>query len=100
MQRHALRQTAKLSGPGQNSLLVTKRHIAILLTIRHRNTMLSDERITAYQKLYKNRFRRKISREDALEQGTKLIRMMQLIYRPMTEREYQLLERRRKETGD
>lgn len=61
--------------------------------------MLSDERITSYQKLYKDEFGKEISREDALEQGTKLIRMMELIYKPMTEKEYELLEKRRRETG-
>jgi urease accessory protein UreF len=62
--------------------------------------MLSDERITKYQELYKKRFGKEISREHALEQGTKLVRLMQLIYKPMTEDEYQLLQKRRKETGD
>ncbi|MHB8256617.1 MAG: hypothetical protein ACYDHY_14455 [Acidiferrobacterales bacterium] len=62
--------------------------------------MLSDERITAYQELYKKRFGKEISRERALEQGTKLIRMMELIYKPITEEEYRLLEARRKELGD
>lgn len=60
--------------------------------------MLSDKQITTYQALYKKRFGRELSREDALEQGTKLVRMMQLIYKPMTEEEYQMLEKRRKET--
>lgn len=100
MQRHASRQTAKLAGSDHHSLLFIERRIDILLNIRHRKTMLSDERITAYQKLYKNRFGREISREDALEQGTKLIRMMELIYKPITEKEHRLLEERRKELSD
>ncbi len=61
--------------------------------------MLSDERITKYQELHKKRFGKEISREHALEQGTKLIRMMELIYKPITEKEYRLLEERRKEMG-
>ncbi len=46
---------------------------------------LSDEQIAAFQKLYHARFGREISREQALEQGTKLVRLMQLIYQPITE---------------
>lgn len=62
--------------------------------------MLSDEQITKYQTLYKNRFGKKISREEAYEKGAKLIRLVKLIYKPMTENEYKQLQRRRKETGD
>lgn len=61
-------------------------------------TMLSDERIAQFQAIYKKHFGKEISREDALEQGTKLIRMMELIYKPMTQAEYNLLQKRRKET--
>jgi hypothetical protein len=100
MWHHVPRQTVKLAGSDHYSLLLIGRRIDILLNIRHRKTMLSDERITAYQKLYKNRFGREISREDALEQGTKLIRMMELIYKPITEKEHRLLEERRKELSD
>jgi hypothetical protein len=46
--------------------------------------MLSDEQITEYQQLYKNRYGKEISQEVALEQGLKLIRLIELIYTPMT----------------
>lgn len=62
--------------------------------------MLSDEQITKYQMLYKNRFGKEISREEAYEQGAKLIRLVELTYKPMTEEEYRRLQKRRKETGD
>ena len=62
--------------------------------------MLSDEQITKFQALYKNRFGKEISREEAYEQGTKLIRLIELTYKPMTENEYKQLQKRRKETGD
>jgi hypothetical protein len=61
--------------------------------------MLSDEQIRKYQTLYKNRFSKKISREEAYEQGAKLIRLVELIYKPMTEAEYQTLQERRRQTG-
>jgi urease accessory protein UreF len=60
--------------------------------------MLSDEQITKYQTLYKNRFGKEISREEAYEQGAKLIRLIELIYKPMTENEYKQLQKRREET--
>jgi hypothetical protein len=62
--------------------------------------MLSEKQIRQYQMLYKNRFGRKISREEAYEQGAKLMRLVELIYRPMTETEYRQLQKRRRETGD
>jgi len=62
--------------------------------------MMSDEMITEYQELVKKRFNREISREEALENGTKLLRLVELIYKPMTETEYRQLQERRRETGD
>jgi len=62
--------------------------------------LLDNEQITKYQTLYKNRFGREISREEAYEQGAKLIRLIELIYKPITEAEYQLLQKRRQQTGD
>jgi len=60
--------------------------------------MLSDEQIKTFQTLYKNRFGKEISREDALEQGVKLIRLVELIYKPMTEKDLELLRARRQTT--
>ncbi len=61
--------------------------------------MLSDEQITKFQALYKNRFGKEISRKEAYEQGAKLIRLVELIYKPITEKDYRLLQKRRQETG-
>lgn len=52
-------------------------------------SMLSDEQITKFQYLYKKRFNQEIDREQAYEQGAKLIRLVELIYRPMTKKEYE-----------
>jgi len=60
--------------------------------------MLSDEQIKKFQIIYKKHFGKEISREEAYEQGAKLIRLVELIYKPMTEDEYRQLEKRRKET--
>ena len=61
--------------------------------------MLSDEQIKKFQEIYKERFGKEISREEALEQGVKLLRLVELIYKPMTEEERKLVEKRRKDTG-
>lgn len=50
--------------------------------------MLSEEQIKKFQKLYQKRFGKKIERKEAYEQGIKLIQLMSLVYRPMTEKEY------------
>lgn len=57
--------------------------------------MLTDEQITKFQEIYKNYFGEEISREDALEGGIKLVRMMKIIYTPITEQEYQELQKHR-----
>ena len=61
--------------------------------------MLSEDQISTYRLLYKNRFGKDISPEEAEEQGTKLIRLLELIYKPMSEAEYQQIQKRRQETG-
>lgn len=60
--------------------------------------MLSNEQIIKYQTLYKNRFGKEIGREEAYENGAKLIRLVGLIYKPMTEAEYKQLQERRRDT--
>lgn len=62
--------------------------------------VLDDEQITKFQTLYKSRFGKEISREEAYEKGIKLMRLVELIYQPMTEAEYQELQERRRQTGD
>lgn len=55
---------------------------------------LSDEDIASFQALYKKRFGKDIDKREALEQGTKLIRLLQLIYKPMTQAEFDLVQDR------
>ena len=60
--------------------------------------MLSDEQIKQFQILYKKRFGKEISREEAHEKGAELVRLIELVWKPMTEDEYKRLQERRKET--
>ena len=58
--------------------------------------MLTSKQIKNFQKLYKDRFGKEISTENAYEQGAKLIRLIELVYTPMTEKEYQQVQLQRK----
>ncbi len=62
--------------------------------------MLSDEQITKFQTLYKNRFGQEIDRKEAYEKGVKLLRLFEIIYQPMTEAEYKQLQDRHQATGN
>jgi len=59
---------------------------------------LTDEQIIKFQALYEKKFGEKISREQALEKGMRLMRLVELIYRPMTNEEFMRLQKRRQET--
>ena len=60
--------------------------------------VLSDEDITKFQALYKSAFGTDISREDAYESGVKLLRLMSLVYKPMTEQEFASIQKHRQDT--
>ena len=62
--------------------------------------MLTDQQIIKFQTLYKNRFGKELNRQEAYEKGVKLLRLMEIIYKPMTQEEYQQLEERRKQTNN
>ncbi len=44
---------------------------------------LTDKEIEDFQRIYKKEFGVKISKKDALEQGTKLLNLVKVIYRPL-----------------
>lgn len=60
--------------------------------------ILSDEDITKFQTLYKSELGMEITREDAYEKGIKLLRLLSLVYKPMTEEEHELIQKHRKDT--
>ena len=62
--------------------------------------MISKEYLEKFKEIYKKEFGKEISDEDALEQGTKLLRMVELIYKPMTVKEYESLQKHREQTGN
>ena len=50
--------------------------------------MLTDTQIQKFQALYQERFGEEISREEAIERGTRLIQLVRLVYKPITKAEY------------
>lgn len=58
---------------------------------------LSDQQLSDFRSIYESRFGRQINREEALEQGERLIRLLQLVYRPISRSLYQEVERRQVE---
>jgi hypothetical protein len=62
--------------------------------------MLSDKDVKSFIEIYKNRFNKELSYEEATQKANTLLRMVELIYKPMTVQEYNNLQKRRKETGD
>ena len=62
--------------------------------------VLADTEIISFQKIYKDRFGIDLSKEDAYKKGISLLRLLAIVYRPMTEEELQLVEKRREETKE
>jgi hypothetical protein len=49
---------------------------------------LSDEQVQEYQRIHKEVFKTEISKQDAYDQGIKLVRFLSVILKPMTEAEF------------
>lgn len=59
---------------------------------------LSDEDIAKFQALYMSEFGMEISKEDAYEKGIKLLQLMSAVYKPMTEKEHEFIQKHRTDT--
>lgn len=53
---------------------------------------LSELKIKQFQELYKNRFNVELSKQEALEKSEKLIRLLELIYKPITKQQLHQLQ--------
>lgn len=58
---------------------------------------LNNEQIEKYQVLYYERFGVKLSRAEVCEKAESLVRVVEMTYKPMTEKEFKMVEKRRKE---
>lgn len=56
---------------------------------------LSDSDIRRFQEIYREQFGKEISKEDAYEQGAKLLGLLSVVYRPMTKEELDFIQQRR-----
>lgn len=56
--------------------------------------MISQEALKEYKKIYRKQFGKDISDVDALEQATKLLNLMKIVYKPMTKEEFDELAKR------
>ncbi len=50
--------------------------------------MLTEEQIKKFQSLYRKRFGKEISKEEAYDQGIKLVRLLEITYKPITKEDY------------
>jgi len=62
--------------------------------------LISEEALKSFKQIWKEKFNKEISDDFAIERADKLIRMVSAIYHQITEKEFQLLQERRKQTGD
>jgi hypothetical protein len=61
--------------------------------------MLSENQMKKYRVLYKERFGVELSRAEVCEKLESLVREVELTYKPMTEKEFGQLQKRREEMG-
>ncbi len=59
--------------------------------------MISNERVQEFKILYKNRFGKELSDDEAREKASALVRFLKIIYKPMTKEEFDELAKRRLE---
>jgi hypothetical protein len=58
--------------------------------------MISKERLKEFKRIYKKEFKEDLSDEVALEKAAKLLRLVELIYKPMKKEEYDTVKKRRR----
>lgn len=46
--------------------------------------MISEESIKKFQEIYKKHYKKEINKEEAYESAAKLLRLMQIIHKPIT----------------
>ncbi len=58
---------------------------------------LTDEEVLKFQTIYRKNFGKEITREKVLERGVKLVRLFEIIYKPMTKQELELTQTKKQE---
>jgi hypothetical protein len=52
--------------------------------------MISKEQLEKFKLIYKKEFNKEISDQEALEQATKLLRLMEIVYKPLLKNKIRL----------
>jgi hypothetical protein len=60
--------------------------------------MISEKALKEYKTIYKKEYGIDLSDKEALEQATRLLNLMKIIYRPISKDDYEKLQKRREET--
>ena len=55
---------------------------------------LSDDDLDEFRRIYKNEFGEDITREEAREKGSSLLRLVKAVYKPITQKQVDDLEER------
>lgn len=59
---------------------------------------ISEKSLKEYKAIYKKEYGIDLPNEEALEQATKLLNLMKIIYRPISKDDYGKIQKRREET--
>jgi len=62
--------------------------------------MISRKSLDEYKQIWKEQYNEEISDDEALESAIKLLTLIKAIYKPITQQELDVTEKRRRETGD
>lgn len=57
--------------------------------------VLTDEQIEQFREIYKRQYGKEISKEEANDQACKLLRLLILIYKPMSAEKFEAIQKRR-----
>lgn len=62
--------------------------------------MISKKQLEKFKQLYRDKFGMELTNQDALEKATKLVRLMEIIYKPMSLKDFNKMQKRRLELGE
>jgi len=59
--------------------------------------LLTKEQVEKFQEIYRKSFGEEISYQDALAGGISLVNLMKIIYKPITQKDYDDLQKRKEQ---
>jgi hypothetical protein len=57
--------------------------------------MITTEQLEKFKAIYRKEFGKDISNQDALDSATKLVNLMRIVYKPITQKDYDEFKKRR-----